>query len=181
MRTTLDQDAASDEALVTVLDRWLNAHPELTHIATFASLHGEPNLLPLLDTHPERRWYFPRVANRTDLTFHCIHKASQLVTAAFGIQEPTPDLPTTRVTCMDAFLCPGIAFDPHGGRLGRGRGYYDRILATARIDALRIGVCFSTQLVESTHSEPHDIRMNQIICENGIITPAAPTGIAESS
>lgn len=62
----------------------------------------------------------------------------------------------------DLIVVPGVAFDANGNRLGRGKGYYDRFLDKNR-DVYRVGVCFDFQKVEEVPSEPHDIRMNEII------------------
>jgi len=96
--------------------------------------------------------------------FHAVKNPDlELVPGAFGILEPSPTLPVVDLAKIDVFLCPGLAFDSHGGRLGRGRGYYDRLLARARPDAYKIGVCFPHQLVPETFTEPHDIHMDLVI------------------
>ena len=113
--------------------------------------------------HPERRWVYPRVSGE-DLTFHAVaNPGAELTRSALGIREPSPTLAPVALERIDAFLCPGLAFDAHGGRLGRGRGYYDRVLAGARPDALKIGVCFARQIVPDTFPQPHDVRMDKVI------------------
>ena len=62
-------------------------------------------------------------------------------------------------------MVPGVAFDLCGGRLGYGKGYYDRFLKRTR--AFRIGVCFSSQIVESVPMEDHDIPMQGLVSEKG--------------
>lgn len=158
--------------VATAMAGWLHSRPDLQRIALFAALPGEPDLLPLLDLEPNRTWCFPRVLDGQNLIFHEIRDTKDLTPAAFGIREPAGDAPVVAVDSIDAFLCPGLAFDRHGGRLGRGRGYYDRILASARKDALRIGVCFENQIVGSTFVDAHDVPMDFVICETGIIPQA---------
>ena len=63
-------------------------------------------------------------------------------------------------------LVPGLAFDLRGGRLGRGRGYYDRFLAGAT--GLRVGVCFEDQIVADVPLEPHDLRMDFVVTPSSI-------------
>jgi 5-formyltetrahydrofolate cyclo-ligase len=58
-------------------------------------------------------------------------------------------------------LAPGVGFDAAGGRLGRGRGFYDRLLA--HISGIKCGVAFDPQLVERIPMERHDARMNCIL------------------
>lgn len=146
------------------LDRWLADHPGLRSIAAFVALPGEVDLAPWIARHPERCWIYPRVAGDT-LALHAVtDPAADLIPGAFGIREPSPALAAVAVDRIDAFLCPGLAFDAQGGRLGRGRGYYDRLLAGARPGAVKIGVCFAYQMVPDTFGEPHDVRMQQVIC-----------------
>ncbi len=99
-----------------------------------------------------------------DLHFHQVENPdSQLTPGAFGVREPSSDLPIIPVDGINAFFCPGLAFDPRGGRLGRGRGFYDRILAKARPGALKIGVCFPWQIVADTFPEAHDVIMDEVL------------------
>lgn len=147
------------------ISNWLSAHPEVLTLAIFAALPGEPDLLPLVELHPQRRWVLPRVDGES-LTFHAVSDpATELHPGALGIREPNADSPLVPIPEIDAFLCPGLAFDRKGNRLGRGRGFYDRMLAVTRADALKLGVCFPFQIVEDTFPESHDIRMD------GLITP----------
>jgi len=83
---------------------------------------------------------------------------------AFGILEPCP----TGSDCIqneeiDLIIVPGIAFDRQGNRLGRGKGYYDRLLST--LSAPRIGLCFSFQLLDHIPVKPFDIQMNAIVTD----------------
>jgi 5-formyltetrahydrofolate cyclo-ligase len=64
-------------------------------------------------------------------------------------------------------IVPGLAFTRDGHRLGRGGGFYDRYLALLPSTAVKIGVCFSVQIVPSLPAEPHDQHMNAIITEQG--------------
>lgn len=57
-----------------------------------------------------------------------------------------------------------MAFDRKGNRLGRGKGYYDRLLSRmAHTDVYRLGICFPYQLVESVPTDAHDIAMDEIL------------------
>lgn len=62
----------------------------------------------------------------------------------------------------DLIVVPGMAFDPIGNRLGRGKGYYDRFLSQ-HPSVTKIGVCFDFQLVEQVPTEPNDIRMDAVL------------------
>ncbi len=64
-----------------------------------------------------------------------------------------------------AWIIPGLAFTKDGKRLGYGGGWYDRLLSSARGDSLKIGVAHDFQIVDDLPSEPHDIRLDQIITD----------------
>jgi 5-formyltetrahydrofolate cyclo-ligase len=69
-----------------------------------------------------------------------------------------------------------VGFDTAGTRLGYGKGHYDRTIAALRARGLRpplIGIAFSVQEVDTIPHEPHDVRLDLIVTENGIIDPLA--------
>jgi 5-formyltetrahydrofolate cyclo-ligase len=131
-------------------------------VALFAPMPGEVNLLALVgDT--KRDWVFPKVSG-DQLTFHHVRNLDKdLLQGAYGILEPTIRLPLVPTDEIDLFLCPGLGFDTRGGRIGHGKGYYDKALAEARGDAIRLGICFGYQLVDEVVMENHDIRMDGVI------------------
>lgn len=79
---------------------------------------------------------------------------------SFGIPEPVGSLYPDPEN-IDVILVPGVAFDLAGGRLGRGKGYYDKMLKQTR--AFKIGVCFDFQLVQQVPAEEHDVAVDRVI------------------
>jgi len=65
---------------------------------------------------------------------------------------------------LDLIIVPGVAFDKDGNRMGRGKGYYDKLLKT--VSCPKIGVCFDFQLVEKVPTEEFDIPMTEVIVTN---------------
>ena len=61
-------------------------------------------------------------------------------------------------------MVPAIAYDRNGNRVGRGKGYYDRLLADTR--ALKVGVGYDFQLVDEVDAETHDIPVDMVITES---------------
>ena len=165
LRTVPDPSAASD-ALVARLDDFLASRPPRV-IAAFASLPGEPQLVSLIRRLAHHTWAFPRVDGET-LAFHQVRSVDDLAPGAFGILEPAPDLPPIDPAAIDLFLCPGLGFGLDGSRLGRGKGYYDRALAGARPDALRIGVAFAEQVAPGLPVDPHDLPMTHLATPAGL-------------
>jgi 5-formyltetrahydrofolate cyclo-ligase len=163
MRRLLREVDHDPQAICAAVEGWLAAHPGARTIAVFRALPGEVDLTEITARHGDRRWVYPRVAG-DELVFHVVaDAAADLKPGTMGILEPAPDLPSVEVGGIDAFFCPGLAFDARGGRLGRGRGFYDRLLARARPGALKIGVCFPAQLVPDTYAQAHDIAMDGIL------------------
>ena len=83
-----------------------------------------------------------------------------------GILEPRAELlaiPGRRIDAreIDLAMVPGVAFDRRGGRLGRGRGFFDRFLPRLRADALAVGVCFECQLLPEVPMLPGDVFMDR--------------------
>lgn len=86
---------------------------------------------------------------------------ADLQIGAFGIEEPTGEL-FTEYDKIDLAVIPGVAFDRNGNRLGRGKGYYDRLLPHLK-GCHKIGICFPYQLVEEVPVEPFDIPMDEVL------------------
>lgn len=80
---------------------------------------------------------------------------------AYGIKEPTEGK-FNNLKDIDLAIIPGVAFDRRGNRLGRGKGYYDRLLPFL-VGTYILGICFPYQLLESVPTEDFDIRMNEVI------------------
>jgi 5-formyltetrahydrofolate cyclo-ligase len=109
----------------------------------------------------------PRVDRRgRRLSLHRIaDPAADLSPGVLGIPEPRQDLPEISPATVDWALVPGLAFDERGFRLGRGAGYYDRLLPLLRPDATCWALCLACQLVRELPVEAHDAPLN------GISTP----------
>lgn len=79
----------------------------------------------------------------------------------FGIREPLESCALLELNRLDLVLVPGVAFDLDGKRLGRGRGYYDRLLSSVR--GTTCGVAFDEQVVKEVPVEAHDVLLNCIL------------------
>ena len=82
----------------------------------------------------------------------------------FGIGEPTGE-EFTDLERVDLIIVPGVAFDRRRNRMGRGRGFYDRLLKSTP-NAYKVGVGFDFQLVDNVPVEPFDVPMDMVIIEN---------------
>lgn len=87
----------------------------------------------------------------------------------FGIREPAGHCVVISSKPLDLILVPGVAFDLQGRRLGRGKGFYDQLLASVR--GTTCGVAFDEQIVERVPVEPHDVHLNCILTPTRWIKP----------
>ena len=144
-------------ARLRALARWTAAR----RILLFSPLADEPAIGELLTG--DRTTCLPRYVVEGDRYEAAIiaDPERDLTAGKFGILEPGPACPALPLNQLDLVLVPGVAFAPCGARLGRGRGFYDRILKSA--SGMKIGVAFDEQIVESIPSESHDERVDGII------------------
>jgi 5-formyltetrahydrofolate cyclo-ligase len=82
-------------------------------------------------------------------------------TGKFGVAEPLPECELIPFSQFNLVVVPGMAFDLHGNRLGRGKGFYDRILSAT--SGIKCGVGYEFQLVESVPTELHDAKVDFIL------------------
>lgn len=97
-----------------------------------------------------------------------------LTPMTFGILEPRPGLRNVPENLVapeefDVVLTPGLAFDLHGRRLGRGAGFYDRFLMKLRRDAFVVGICYEEQIVEHTPVAAHDFHVHALATPDRVV------------
>jgi len=97
------------------------------------------------------------------LELHLYEGEGSLSVGAFGIMEPTgPLFAPEKYPYIQHAIIPGMAFDRAGHRLGRGRGYYDRLLP--KLTATRLhGICFPFQILEDVPVDTHDFAVHDVI------------------
>ncbi len=140
---------------------WLEAQA----VFCFAPLPEEANLWPLLSEALRRGKLLalPRYSKSEDcyLPYRVADLERDLEPGYFGIREPSRACPLFALDRLDLTLVPGVGFGLNGGRLGRGKGYYDRLLA--RISGWKCGVAFDWQVVPHLPVEPHDVCMDYLV------------------
>lgn len=135
------------------------------HILMYHSLPDELSTHEFIDRWAGRKHFFlPRV-NGLNLEILPYDK-SRLATGAFLIEEPEGS-DTVNVSEIELIIVPAIAYDRAGNRVGRGKGYYDRLLSESK--ATKIGVGYDFQLVDEIDTEPHDVSVDVVITESNHI------------
>ena len=108
----------------------------------------------------------PRCAEGHALDLCVVTSMDELVPGMYGILEPKT-VRKADENNIDVILVPGLAFDRNGGRMGFGKGYYDRLLESSK--AVKIGLCYDFQILEKIPTESHDVPMNFVITEKEIL------------
>jgi 5-formyltetrahydrofolate cyclo-ligase len=152
-----------------------NAGPK--HIlAWIPFFHGEIDLAGFIGEMLKDNFvYLPRVGLDGKMDFVRIGDdwGARLAPGFKGILQPEEGYGELFVPLQgqDIFvIMPGLAFDSRGGRLGRGAGYYDRFLSAPGLErSIKIGVCWSVQIVPTVPTDHHDVTMDWICYERGVL------------
>ena len=107
----------------------------------------------------EKRILLPVVAG-DELELRLYEGLDRMKSGAFNILEPQ-GADFDNYGSIDVVVVPGLAFDGGGNRLGRGKGYYDRLLC--KLSAVKIGVCRACQFVPAVPVELRDQKMDKVL------------------
>jgi 5-formyltetrahydrofolate cyclo-ligase len=134
-------------------------------VMLFAPLPEELDVWPLLAQAlaAGKRVALPRFAAATrSYEASWVRNETEVQVGHFGIREPTNLCARiASVEHLDLILVPAVAFDLQGGRLGRGKGYYDQLLGGLR--STTCGMAFDEQIVGRIPMGPHDVRMHYVL------------------
>ena len=157
-----------EELSLPVISRLKPLLAEAQTIMAYYSLPDEVNTHGLIDdlVAEGKTVLLPKVTGPDTMELRRYTGRDDLQEGAYHILEPMGEL-FTDFSSIDLILVPGLAFDAAGHRLGRGRGYYDRLLSSLFIihSSLfsSIGVCFDFQKVDEVPVDAHDIAMDKVI------------------
>jgi 5-formyltetrahydrofolate cyclo-ligase len=143
---------------------------EAPSVGVYAALPWEIDLKPLWHNRPEA-CIFPRALPLTkELEFYRIGAWDDLKAGYGKILEPhvSPGFQVKMWAPGSLILVPGMAFNVFGERIGTGKGYYDRFLASLPESVSRWGICYHQQLKQERFAtEPTDVKMHAVITEEG--------------
>jgi len=133
-------------------------------VLLFAPLRDEPDIGPVISAALKegKEVLLPKL-EPGGFSYHAcpIKSVDGLSPGKFGILEPPDTSTAMALNRLDLVLVPGVAFDPRGGRLGRGKGFYDRLLSA--VNGTKCGVAFDEQIVDAVPVGPMDVRLNCIL------------------
>jgi 5-formyltetrahydrofolate cyclo-ligase len=163
------EKAARDAAIIARI-RALPEYRAAAFVSVYAADRFEPEILPLIGLDPEKKFMIPRYAEEiAAYEFALIDDVSSLVPGRYGLREAAADCPVApseAVAEAALYLVPGLAFDPAGVRLGRGGGFFDRLLAGVRSPVC--GVFYAAQGAEQLPALPHDRRTDLVVTEKNV-------------
>jgi 5-formyltetrahydrofolate cyclo-ligase len=168
------------EAAIAVRVEQLPQYRQARVVATYVGVKSEVGTRSLIEGRLARGEATAVVyRHEGDLALCLIQSVDELAPASFGLLEPGPSVvadPERRCAPadVDLFLVPGLAFDPAGGRIGYGKGYYDRLLGAAGSDAVFLALAFECQMVESVPMLPHDVAVHLVMTERATHRPSGP-------
>ena len=166
------RDAISAE-LRDILSK--NIHQNLKHISSYINSQNIACYFPIgseVDTYAimldilrqNKCLLLPRIVN-DNLMFYNVPSLEKLEKGNFGIMEPKDSC--KKADKIDCVLIPTIGVSKLGIRIGYGKGYYDKFLSS--IDAVKIALTYSKQIVKIIPSDSHDIKMDWVVTEDECI------------
>lgn len=132
-------------------------------ILLYHSLKDEVHTHDFVEKWKESKTILLPVVVGNDLELRRYTGPQDLCTGSYGIAEPTGER-FTDFERIDLGIIPGVSFDASGCRLGRGKGYYDRLLP--KLDSYNVGICFSFQVSREIPTEAFDRKMDAVLTEN---------------
>lgn len=162
-----DHQALSEEveARLVQLPVFAEARTVLVY-AAFGSEVGSTGIVARI-LMSGRKLVMPRVAGNGLELCVVTNPVTDLAPGTWGIPEPVAGLATVAAEEINLFLLPGLAFDEQGGRLGYGRGFFDRVLKDAV--GVRIGLAFEGQMVGRVPVTKRDEPVDMIITSDRVI------------
>lgn len=168
-RIATAREGHDHSAAIALADRVLGL-PELSRVRIVAAYvgHGhEVPTLPLLDRLARRGAQVLLPVVGADGAMSWAAYDGSLVPGRYGI--PVPTGPAADLATAEAVLVPGVAFDPAGGRLGRGGGHYDRTLAGLPPHVPVIGLAADSAIVDAVPTEPHDRPVDLVVTPTRVL------------
>ena len=164
-RVRAEEGWAPDEYVRTALSA-SGLFQSANTVGLYLPMAEEVDIEPLVSAG--RRFVAPRVQMKPSphLTFHELGAGTEQ--HRWGLREPAANAPQVPIQQIDLLLVPGLLFDEQGGRLGYGKGFYDRALAQAPASTVTVGVTLDTLVVPLLPLAKHDVAVQHLVTETGL-------------
>lgn len=135
------------------------------NVLMFMPLRDEINIIPFTEYLLDNSYnvYIPVSFTESIMKFYKITSVNVFELGMYGIREPKKEY-EYEYSPIDNIIVPGVLFDKHCNRLGRGKGYYDIFLSRNPLNS--IAVCYNEQIIEEMVTEPHDYKVNYVLSES---------------
>ncbi len=137
----------------------------------FLSLPTEVDTTPIVlrAWQDRKRVLAPKVSwnQRRMLPLEIRSLTDDLMVSTMGIREPVTGIPIP-INLIDLVIVPGLGFDEHGNRLGRGRGFYDRFLAHPEFHGVACGLCIEEQVISTLPAGPLDRQVDMLVTDEKV-------------
>jgi 5-formyltetrahydrofolate cyclo-ligase len=164
--------SARSEASGRIAERVEGLLPDRPRAAlAYAALPDEVDVSPLVGRLRASgvRIAYPRACGAGEMTLHWVDDEAALTPGYCGILEPPVGAARAAPDEFDLVLVPGVAFDESCCRLGRGGGFYDRLLPQVGPGALVVGIAFDEQVVGAVPREPHDALVDVVVTPTRVL------------
>ena len=132
-------------------------------ILLYYPLADEFDLSSMIISNPDKHWVLPRAIGGSRMLLFEAGDLFDLVDSKYGTKAPPATNKLIKATELDMVIVPALAFNNAMYRLGRGGGYYDRLLTQVSKKCKTLGVCFSELIVNSVPVEKHDVPVKKLI------------------
>ena len=166
-RIMTKEQVEEQSALIMAQLEQMSAFREAKTVLLYYPIHNEVDLRPLLTKYKGQKIFLLPVTHRHSMEVRPYDGEDMMRRGRLGVPEPQT---STYRGHIDLIIVPGVVFDQHRHRIGRGGGYYDRFLRR-QLTAHKIGVCYSFHLKK--HTIPHSWRDEKL---DRIITPQQTIG-----
>ena len=166
----LPEERARRDARIAANLESLEDFRNARHILFYWSVNGEPDTHALVEKNlEEKELYLPVTRGKSHLQAVPVQKPLRLKGGHEGVPEPVGQDPNSFFDQqVELVVVPGVAFDRKGNRLGMGKGYYDRYLASVP-HTVRVALAYEEQVLDHVPKEPYDVPMDWIVTDREII------------
>ena len=166
-RILTPEEVAADSARIISQIEQMSAFRDAKTVLIYYPVHNEVDLRPLLAKYGDQKTFLFPVTHRHSMEVRPYDGEDMMRRGRYGVPEPQTK---TYKGHIDVIFVPGVVFDQHCHRIGRGAGYYDKFLSKQHL-AKKIGVCYAFQLKK--HTIPHSLHDHKM---DRVVTPQRTIG-----